>query len=213
MDHRYNVKKIQTQTATLNHYKVNLELLKNNLSFKTLSESYDDVGKKKKCTIKYAYNNVEHIEIACGTDKVEARMITIDRVVQMLQHFERCDLQALNESSSSSSNDPTLSPELVYESLKGCIIRCHARSVGGLEHGLYYVDGMEPKAVRREHVVKIKSYQEAERASKHPWLHILLLFGNNIQTHKKSYYYVLCGDNADPEYLAVATTIEELKFQ
>jgi len=212
MDSHRVTKKLLGQSSTLNQYKINLEILRTNPFYKTLSESYEDVGKKKKCTIKYTYISTKHVEIACGNDKNEAKMLTVDRIVQMIQHFNRCDTQALNESSSSSSNDLALSAELVYDSLKGCIIRCQARSLGGLEHGLYYVDGVEPKAIKREHLQLIKSYRDAEMASKHPWLYILMLFGNNIQTHKKSYYYVLCGDNFDAEYMSVASTIEELKF-
>ncbi|CAK7994870.1 Hypothetical protein POVR1_LOCUS388 [uncultured virus] len=211
MDHRiYNIKK--TQQAASDQHNVNLELLRSNPLFKSIEETYDDIGKKKKCTIRYLYNNKEHTEGACGGDKYEAKNATITRIVEMIQHFQRFSLLTSNESSSSSSNDPSLSAELVYDSLQGRIIRCLDRSVGGLEHGLYYVDQVEPKHVKREHVNKIISYREASQVSKHPWLHILMIFGNNMLKHKKSYYYILCGDNEDSEYTAVATTIEELKF-
>ena len=208
----YNIKGIHQATSSMDRHKVNLALLGSNPLFRCINKSYEDLGKKKKCVIRYTYNNKEHVESGCGTDQMEAEIAAINRLIEFIQHFQRFDLLVANESSSSSSNERSLSPDLVYDSLKGRIIRCLDRSVGGLEHGLYYVNQIEPKDVKKENITKIISYREASQVSKHPWLHILLVFGNNILKHKKTYYYILCGDNTDLSYLSVASTIEELNF-
>lgn len=212
-----NIRKVRDIAAESNMSpdSVNAEILAKipDLEFINTSFQHGSNNKGFKCTIEYKHHQKEYIELGTGSTHEEARRKAIQNIVDTLEREQMSDVASANASNDdSTSNDGLNDYRLVYESILGRVIRCSPKSVDKLEYGLYWVNNIEPKDVRSEHIKTLITYEQAQRASKHPWLYILLVFGNNIRNSielsQEHCYYILCGDKHDKSYLQVAETIE-----
>ena len=207
-----NIKKIRSQAEAsgLSLTDTYRDILLIIPTFECDNFKFDRLNKREwKCSMSYTYQGKHKYEFGCGTTQDEAKNKAIKSVIDMLERLQMNEITS-KSSESSSSNEFFSHIGLNYRGMKNKVIRCTPKSVGGLAYGLYYVNDIEPNDIRKEHLQTIIGYEHAKSVSKHPWIYISILFGNNLRQHPSSYYYIICGDDNDTEYLATAETMEDL---